>query len=506
MAGINTVFQIIKLYFVPMASIKELYELCHSMDKAEKRFITMYINGLAGKSKENYLVQLENVWQSKTYDEDELKLRMKNISTKRISEFNSNLFEFISKGLMLYYSDKSESINLSKDAMLSEIYLQKGLYVSSEKVITRAIEKNSGYSHDEILVHFQKLRYKLGMKQFNSFDKQIELLDQKLEKLESVKSETAYQKLNFEMNRMFMTVTMPRTKEQSKVYDNFLNRPLLKDSSQAKSNYAMHYYYMIRIPLLNVVGRNKEALALSDEALKFTKSKFDLKKDPIPFFLQLKRNLSLQFAIGNPEKLMLILKEIKGLLDIQPELSNRIDIWSVELDVRINKAMLEQNYKEGISYFEKFAKDKLDKDFEKVNRLDAKALLIARIYFLDKNYEQSIIYADLASKGNRYKFKYAIIAAQFLSLINHFKLGNILMLPYSAKSLKRALQNEDILYAPEKALLSFLGKINNPDNIPKEFKKLQTLFLKEIKDPLNSTFFGNGDYLSWVEDELPVKT
>ena len=486
-----------------MASLKELYDLCHSMDKAEKRYTSIYIKGLAGKSKDNYLQQIDNLWQVSPYDEGALKEKMQNISTKRISEFNSNLFDFISKGLMLYYADKSDALHLGKEAMLAEIYLTKGMFSTAEKLVQKTLEKEKGYNNNELLVYMQKLQYKLGVKQFNSFDDQIEILDQKLRKIEIVKSETLYQKLNFEMNKLFISETLPRTKKQSAIYEDFLKRDLLQSDALACSNYAQHYYYMIKIPLLNVVRKDDEALALSEEAIEFTKNNFDLKKDPIPLFLQLKRNLSLQFSLDKSENLLPTIQKIKELLKINPQLEKRIDIWSVELDAIINKAMLEKKHKEGIAYFEKYAKAKLDKDFEKVKRLDAKALLIARIYFLDKNYSESLKYAELATKGNSYKFKYAIIAAQFLTLLNHYNLDNILMLPYAANSLKRALQNEDILYPPEKALLSFLGKIKNPDNIPKELKKLRQVFLKEMKNPFNNTFFGNGDYLTWIEDKMP---
>lgn len=485
-----------------MAKLKDLYDLCTATNKAERRFLNLYVQAVAGKAKENYLLQLENLWFFKTYEETELKEKMKNIQTKRISEFNSNLFNFVSKALLVYQAESTPSLTLLKNIMLSEIYMSKGLLNVADDLLQNSFVENDDYANSEALLLIQKQQYKLGLKSYKSFEDQMSLLDKKLEKLEAIKSETAYQKLNFEMNLLFSKYTLPRNKKQAQVFIDFLKQDLLKNMNLVKSNYAIHYYYMIKIPLLHVVGKGLESLVLSNEAIDFAEKNFDLKKDPIPLFLQLKRNLSLQFSLETSETLLPTIKRIKKLLEINPKLENRIDIWSVELDARINKAMLEKTYKIGIQYFEKNAKEKLDKEFEKVNRLDAKALLIARIYFLNKDYNNALKYAELASKGEQYKFRYAIIASKFIILLCHYKLGNHLLLPYATKSLHRELKKEDTLFKPEKALLSFLGKIKNPDNIPKELQKLKLVFEKEILNPFNSIFFGNGDYLIWLNEEL----
>lgn len=485
-----------------MAKLKDLYDLCTATSKAERRFLNLYIQAVAGKAKENYLLQLDNLWQHKTYDEKVLKEKMKNIQAKRISEFNSNLFHFVSKAILVYQAESTPSLSLLKDIMLSEIYMSKGLLNIADELLKTNFKENDNYANSEALLLLQKQQYKLGLKSYYSFEDQISLLDEKLEKLEAIKSETAYQKLNFEMNFLFSKFTLPRNKKQAQVFKDFLKQDLLKNMDLAKSNYAKHYYYMIKIPLLHIVGLGDEALKISNEAILFAEDNFDLKKDPIPLFLQLKRNLSLQFSLENAQNLLPTIKHIKKIITINPKLEKRIDIWSVELDARINKAMIEKEYKAGIEYFEKNAKERLDVEFEKVNRLDAKALLISRIYFLNKNYHNALKYAELALKGDQYKFRYAIIASKFIVLLSHYKLGNNLLLPYATKSLYRELKKEDTLYKPEKALLSFLGKIKNPDNIPKEFQRLKTIFDKEILDPYHDIFFGNGDYLIWLDEEM----
>lgn len=485
-----------------MAKLKDLYDLCTATSKAERRFLNLYVQAMSGKAKDNYLLQLENLWQLKAYDENLLKAKMKNIKTKRISEFNTNLFHFISKAILVYQIDSTPSLSMLKDVMLSEVYMSKGLLNVTEDLLNNSFKENDNYANSEALLLIQKQQYKLGLKSYLSFEQQMELLDQKLVKLEAIKSETAYQKLNFEMNLLFSKFTLPRNKKQAQVFKDFLKQDLLKNMDLAKSNYAKHYYYMIKIPLLQIVGEGNKALELSNEAIDFAKKNFDLKKDSIPLFLQLKRNLSLLFSLEMSDKFISIINEIKDIIKVNPKLKGRIDIWSVELDAIINKAMIENEYKKGIQYFEKNAKDKLDIEFDKVNRLDAKALLISRIYFLNKDYNNALKYAELASQGEQYKFRYAIIASKFIVLLTHYKLGNHLLLPYATKSLHRELKKEETLYKPEKALLSFLGKIKNPDNIPKELQRLKTVFDKEIENPYNDIFFGNGDYLVWLDEEI----
>lgn len=481
-----------------MASLKELHQLVHRLNKAEARHLTLYIQSYAGKSKDSYLQQIDKLKAVKKIDDKNSKSI--SVKTKRVSEFNTNLYDFICKALLAYENKGNLALSIQKDNLLADILIRKKQFKQAQKLINNNIEKYSSYGLDELILYSHKLKYRIDVQQRADFDTIVENTIQKTTLSNSLANESEYVRLNFEMNKLFTDNYSIRTQEQADVYVQFLQHKLLQDVSCAQSNYAKHYFYMIKIPLLFILNKYDEAIALAQEATAFAKVNFDLNINFIPYLFQLIRYLNLQTNMGRSLHVNETIEAIEQVFDYLPNNHSKLKYRLSILDAKLCVYIYDKKYAEGVAYFENEAKELFDDKINQVARIDAKASLVARLYYLNGDYEKSLAYCEIALSDKQFIFTDSVIAIRFLILLNHIRMKNHQLVPYSALSLKRLLDNQERLFAPEKALLLFLEKINDINKLHKNLQKLYITLQDEIRKPFNSTFFDSGDYLEWLKD------
>ena len=113
-----------------MASLKELHDLIHKLDKNEKKYLSMMIEGISGKAKSRYANSLRQINAQKVFDADRLKSKLSgDLSGMNLSEANSNLYQFICRSLVSYHNTTSENMEAQKNLLLVEILINKGLDV-----------------------------------------------------------------------------------------------------------------------------------------------------------------------------------------------------------------------------------------------------------------------------------------------------------------------------------------------------------------------------------------
>lgn len=485
-----------------MAKLSELHKLIKSLDIGEKRYVNLYVGRFSHKSKEAFLFQFDQLSQAskiKDYNKSELLSRY---GIKRFSEFNTNLFNIVLKALVLYKVDNSNSLSLFMDTMKTEVLIAKKMYNNAEKLIHQNETALSNYGFSEIMAYLSKLKYKIGTARSMPFDQQIAMQDERIQRLKRSINESEYIQLNFEMTALLSKVYYPRTSAQRQEYLRMLKHPLLLSVESAHTFYAKHYYYMIKVPLMTMSGKREEVLETCQEAIAFVRENIDKRIDPIPETFQLRRYLNAQITLKDPARLLETAADLEEMLPSMKSETQRMAIWSNTIDARLNHSLLKDKYAEGVRYFEDVALESYEKNTQMLKRIDAKALLIARLYFLNGDYDKSLSYCDKAVSGAQYQFLPFVVSAKFLTLMNHYKLNNDLLLPYAVQSLQRSLQQAKQLYKPERILLNFLGKFKDINKLKKQLVKLYSQLKEERENPFNDSFFQNGDYLKWLEEEV----
>ena len=129
-------------------------------------------------------------------------------------------------------------------------------------------------------------------------------------------------------------------------------------------------------------------------------------------------------------------------------------------------------------------------------------LMAARLLYLGGKPEKALDYLLQMQEFEKSLRPNIYISYRFLILLCHYKLKNYQFLLHATESLYRYLLKLDKLYAPERALLRFVKKCDHFEKVKKEMRVLHATFTEMERDPLNSPFFSNGDYLEWLSMDM----
>src|SRR5256885_13471470 len=117
-----------------------LFQLIHSLEKAEKRHFKLYIK--RSSSNENLkIVQLFDAMDKmKEYDEKVLLKRLPEIQKTQLSNLKAHLYKQILASLRLLKSADSIDLQLNEQFDYAHILYKKGLFLQSLRILERAKE------------------------------------------------------------------------------------------------------------------------------------------------------------------------------------------------------------------------------------------------------------------------------------------------------------------------------------------------------------------------------
>jgi len=131
--------------------------------------------------------------------------------------------------------------------------------------------------------------------------------------------------------------------------------------------------------------------------------------------------------------------------------------------------------------------------------------LFVSINFILENYEKSLEWIEIFESQNYKDFRQDLcINVKFLTILNHYELGNDLVLPYYIKHTYRFISKRKSLSAQESWILSAIKKVSKHG-----FRESQILDLRsDYIEKLNSDKFFDNKILSmhiWLESKLAKK-
>src|SRR3954464_9365325 len=117
-----------------------LFQLIHSLEKAEKRHFKLYIK--RSSSNENLkIVQLFDAMDKMNdYDEKVLLKRLPEIQKTQLSNLKAHLYKQVLASLRLLKSAESIDLQLNEQFDYAHILYKKGLFLQSLKILERAKE------------------------------------------------------------------------------------------------------------------------------------------------------------------------------------------------------------------------------------------------------------------------------------------------------------------------------------------------------------------------------
>lgn len=490
-----------------MANLKDVHTLIHSLSKAEKIQFSLYANSLKGKAKDAYLLDFQCFLKQKSYDKDALKTALNQIKKRRnLSESNTNLYHFILDSLANNYAKKQQKLGFLKEIQAIEILFQKGLMEQCQQLFDKTKEKVKAVDNvglEYYLLNKENEILFLQAKNKENYDARIALVKEQLHFTQQTEATLQLKLLKTQLFSLVRKIGTPRTKEQLQEYLNFKEREDLDIKSENLPNNSLADFFYVKYMLEMLAQSNKNSLLILKNGLQEILERIDIKQNYIPAYA-ISGFLAEASAVGKDEALA---KEcIETFSEIMPffssveyKVSSKMLLHNVHLLFSLNFNKLKEAY----AYIKENKTDILDPENLKLSPHGYVVYLSsARVCFLNEDYEQSLEFIDLLLSMKKNIRASLLVPIRMLYLLNHHKQDNAMYLPYAIRSLYRDILKSKQLYAPEKALLSFLRKSTQSTNWQKEMEKLHQKLTILKKDSLNASFFGNGDYLLWLEGEV----
>jgi hypothetical protein len=491
-----------------MASIQELHEVIHTMSKYEKSQLNIYINAISGKSKDKYLNDYQCFVKQKVFDKEKLKTKLNKIEIrKNLSESNTNLYNFINESLINVNQKKILKISLLKEIQIIELLNDRSLIEQANKALIKTKQKCEEAEMHSLLFLIMKIEEEIHSKLPKSnkpLNVQIEQIEHQIEYVERYNFQLKFRKLRKQIFVLAGEIGTPRNQEQKDKYLALADNEVMSIDPEIIRDDMLKEYYLTKILLISVIAPEVEKiLQVVDEGLVKVQNAFSRSQNISPEFLLTRIALETSITAKKESILDARLSAFENLQEHIVSLRGKALFTSKLQWAYLLKYLNTNKIEEGAKYINQNKAKIVGSDLQKLSpQTYINFITCARICFLNKDYKQSLEFVELLLEKKKVIRKSLLSHIYCLYLLNHYRLNNTSYLPYALRSVYRSLLHLEQIYEPEKALLHFLKKSTNPLILKAEMKILYDKLVLLSDDSFHNSFFGNGDYLTWLQREI----
>jgi tetratricopeptide (TPR) repeat protein len=488
-----------------------LFQLIHSLEKAEKRHFKLFIK--RNSSNENLkIIQLfDAIEKAEEYDEAKILRKVPTIQKTQLSNLKAHLYKQILASLRLLKSADSIDLQLNEQFDYAHILYKKGLFLQSLKLLEKAKEIARANHKFTFLVQIIALEKRIESLHITRSmqDKAEQLSTEAIQVSQHIDAVARLSNLSLQLYSWYIKNGHTRNKEDEAAVKAFMQTHLPLDAWANSGFYERLYLYQ---------SYSWYAFIRQDFLLyfKYTKKWVDLfeehplmKRVETGHYIKGMHNLlNALFDLRRDEKLVTALKEFEAFAKtdrVQENENFRIQSFLYIVQAKINHHFLTGTFKEGLALVpeieNRLQEYSLFIDPHRVMVLDYK---IASLYFGSGDFETAIDYLQKIINDNvglRYDIQ---CYARLQHLLAHFELGNYELVEYLSRSVLRFMEKMKNLTALEEEILKFLRRsfsLSN-DKMKAELEK----FLADIKkfedNPLQARVFVYLDIVSWVESKV----
>lgn len=496
---------------MPNRSTDPLFQLIHSLGKAEKRNFKLYVK--RNSSREDLkMVQLFDVLDRMAeYDDAAVLHKIPDLRKDQLANRKAHLYKQILGSLRLLQSGDNVDINLHEQLDFARILYNKGLYHQSLKVLDRAREFAKEHNQVSFLVPIIFLEKKIESLHITRSlqDRARTLATESTEVAKNLVQLTQLSNLALELYSWYINHGHARNAADEKLVEEFFRDNLPPQVDELQGFYQKLYYYQsycwyafIRQDFLQYYRYTQKWVDL------FQQSPDMIGVEITHYIKGLHNLLNAHFDLRNFKKFDATLQQFEELAEspvVTGHHNATLQCFIYLYTARINKHFLEGTFKEGLKLVP-YINEKLQ---EYRFYLDRHRVLvfyykIASLYFGSGDYETTIDYlnkiinwkVDLRTDLQCY--------ARLLHLIAHYELGNYQLIEYLVKSVYRFMAKMDNLGAVEEEIFRFLR--TSFDLSPRELKPAFEELLARLKqfenDPHGTRAFSYLDFISWLESKI----
>lgn len=492
-----------------------LFQLIHSLEKAEKRHFKLYIKRSSG-NEDLKIVELFDAMDKLTeYDETLLLKKLKSIEKPQLSNVKVHLYKQLLSSLRLLKSNDSLDLQLNEQFDYAHILYKKGLFTQSLKILDKA--KETAKANHKVNFLLQAI----------ALEKRIETLhitrtmQTRAEQLSAEVNEVNHRidtlarlsNLAMLMYSWFIKNGHARNQKDEEGVKAYLKQHLPADAWQQTGFYEKLYLYQsyswyafIRQDFLMYYRYAQKWVDIFDE------KPLMIRVETGHYIKGLHTLLNAHFDLRNYQKFDSTLKNFEKFAQ-----SDRVrlhDNFRTQAFVYIYSAKINQHnmlgtFKQGLLLvpyiLEKIKEYELFIDEHRIMVINYK---IASMYFGSGDYGTCIDYLQKIINENTEVRSDLQSYSRLMHLMAHYELKNYELMEYLTKSVYRFMAKKENLTVVEEEMFKFLRKSFNVSR--NKMQQELEHFLDKIKGLEKNRFetraFAYLDIISWVESKVYHKT
>jgi hypothetical protein len=488
-----------------------LFQLIHSLEKAEKRHFKLYIKRSSTKEDLKIVQLFDALDKLVDYDEKQLLKKLPGIEKPQLSNLKTHLYKQILASLRLLKSAESIDLQLNEMFDYAHILYKKGLFLQSLKLLDRAKETAKANQKFNFLAQVLALEKRIETLHItHSMQMRAEQLSaESLEVIGRIDMVARLSNLALQIYSWYIKNGHARNEKDEERVKQYMEEQLPVNAFSQTGFYERLYLYQvynwyafIRQDFLMYYRYSQKWVDL------FGEQPLMIRVETSHYIKGLHNLLNAHFDLRNYVKFELTLRQFEAfaLTDRVRENDNfRIQSFVYIITAKINQHFMLGTFKEGL----RMVPDMEDKLKEYDLFIDRHRLLvlnykIATLYFGSGDYAVCIDYLQRIINDQVDMRNDLQCYARVLHLMAHFELGNFELMESLTKSVYRFMAKKENLTRVEEEMFRFLRHTFNVSRhaLKAEFEK----FLDKIKHFENNRFetraFAYLDIISWVESKV----
>jgi hypothetical protein len=483
-----------------------LYDLVHTLTKSEKRYLKVQ----AGAGEKDYLHLLDALLAQKAFDEQQLVKDHQGANfIKHFAANKQYLYELILKKLTQFGQQNLEDKVFEKMAA-TNVLIEKGLLRAAYRELKKGQAIATEYELFELQMMLcgleKKLRALLPFKKQD--DAHLEqIFNREMDSLAQLKNTVEYGHLAQQVVRFQMRFQKIQNAAQHQHLQTLTQSAKFQHLHLATNFKSKIYFYQANATHQFVQGQVKKAYEINREFLDLLEANPHFLRLYAERYIATLNNMLIDsLVIGEYEVLKEGINRLVRTLK-RPEFKSIKNIAARVFRQRylllINWSLSQRDFAKALEWIPKIEEGlaQFGKKIEKHHRITF-YYLIAYLLFLNRQYDQALKWNNLILNDPKEDaVKEIFYFARMLNLLLHYELGNHALLESLLASTPKYLKSRRAIYATEKALFRYLGKLlNHPDKAEKQ--KLMADFNTEIHElfqqPAEKRVFNYLDLRLWV--------
>ncbi|HEY0678164.1 MAG TPA: hypothetical protein VGD17_07750 [Chitinophagaceae bacterium] len=492
-----------------------LFQLIHSLEKAEKRHFKLYIKRSSSRDNLKIVRLFDAIDKLREYDEKALLKKLTGIQKPQLANLKTHLYKQLLASLRLLKSADSIDLQLNEQFDYGHILYKKGLFQQSLRILERAKEIAKTHQKYNFLTQVIALEKRIETLHItrSMHDRAESLSVEAVEVSSHINMVSRLSNLALQLYSWYIRYGHARNEEDEKGVKQFMRENLPPDAHLQKGFYERLYLYQsycwyafIRQDFLQYYRYTQKWVDL------FREQPLMVRVETGHYIKGMHNLLNAHFDLRNFRQFDIALKQFQAFSKterVQQHDNFRTQTFIYISQARINQHFMIGTFSKGLALVpeieSKMEEYSLFIDRHRILVLNYK---IATLYFGSGDYATCIDYLQKIihdSVDLRYDLQ---CYSRLLHLLAHYEIGNYDIMDSLIRSVYRFMAKMENLTVVEEEIFKFLRA---SFRVPlQKLKPELEQFLQNIKHLEKNRFetraFAYLDIISWVESKVYRKT